>query len=42
MAGVFHQKCHHGVPLRSAPQSAAFDGPFDRLGVQEEFRLYLI
>ena len=42
MPGVFHQKCHHGVALRSAPQPAALQGPFNRLGVHDGFRLYLI
>src|SRR5712691_6571203 len=38
----FHQMCHHAVALRSATQPAAFQGPFNRPGVHEEFRLYLI
>jgi len=38
MPVVFHQACHHGVALRSAPQSAAFQGPFNRLGVHEGFK----
>jgi hypothetical protein len=35
MPAVFHQECHHGVALRSAPQPAALQGPFNRLGVHE-------
>jgi len=35
MAIVFHQECHHGVALRSAPQPAAPQGAFNRLGVHE-------
>ena len=35
MPVVFHQKCHHGVALRSAPQPAAFQGPFNRLGIHQ-------
>ena len=39
---VFHQECHHGVALGSAPQSAAFQGPSNRLSVYQRFRLCLI
>jgi len=42
MTVVFHQERHHGVALRRAPQPASFQGPFDRLDVHEEIRLYLI
>jgi hypothetical protein len=39
---VFGQERHHGIALRRATQSAAFQGTFDRLGIHEEVRLYLI
>ena len=42
MSGVLHQERHHGVALRSAPQSTGLQGPFNRLGVYQVFRLYLI
>ena len=42
MPVALHQECHHGVALRRAPQAAALQGPFDRFGVHEKFRLYLI
>jgi hypothetical protein len=35
MPVLFHQERHHGVALRSAPQPAAFQRKFDRLGVHE-------
>src|SRR5260370_26892314 len=41
MPVVFHQECHHSVALRSAAQPAAVEGPFNRLGVHEHFRLCL-
>jgi hypothetical protein len=30
---VIHQECHHGVALRGATQSAAFQRPFDGIGI---------
>jgi len=33
MPVLFRQEGHHGVALRSAAQSAAFQGPFDRLRI---------
>ena len=37
MPGLLHQERHDSVALRSAPQTAARQGAFDRLGVHERF-----
>ena len=42
MPVVFHQECHHGVALRGTPQTAVFQGLFNRLGIHLQIRLYLI
>jgi hypothetical protein len=42
MPFVVRQACHHGVALRSAAQPAALEGPFNRPGVHEQFRLCLM
>src|SRR6266481_6032980 len=41
MPCLFHQECHNGVALRSAPQLASLQGALNRLGVHE-VRLYLM
>jgi hypothetical protein len=35
----FIKKCHHGAALRSAPQSAAVQRPFNRFGIHWHARL---
>jgi hypothetical protein len=42
MIVVFQQERHHSVALRSAPQPASFQGPFNRLSVDQWFRLFLM
>src|ERR1700722_11113096 len=42
MTVVFHQECHHGITLRSAPQPAAIEGAFNHLGFPQRFRLCLM
>jgi hypothetical protein len=42
MPVAFHQERHHGVALRSTPQPAALQGPFNRRGVHEAIGIYLM
>jgi hypothetical protein len=35
MPGLLHEECHHGVALRSAPQTAALQGLLYRISVDQ-------
>jgi hypothetical protein len=36
MPVAFHQECHHRVALRSTPQPATLQGPFNRIRIHEK------